>query len=109
MLIVIVSLLFLIWNQDQLTLYVCDGGGCVCVMKLAFLLHFSMKNIYQLCDWGRAMMWSNNGVSQWRSLFTDICVTLSAAVPPPGGSKISVRQYLIDFIRDKYINLLFLI
>ena len=50
---------------------------CVCVggsgwfllqspeMKLAFLSQFifSMKNIYQLCDRGRAVMWSNVGDS----------------------------------------------
>ena len=27
-------------------------------------VHFSMKNIYQFCDRGRAVMWSNVGVSQ---------------------------------------------
>ena len=27
-------------------------------------VHFSMKNIYQLCDQGRAVMWSNVGISQ---------------------------------------------
>ena len=27
-------------------------------------IHFSVKNIYQLCDRGRAVMWSNVGVSQ---------------------------------------------
>ena len=27
-------------------------------------VHFSMKNIYQLCDRGRAVMWNNVGVSQ---------------------------------------------
>ena len=27
-------------------------------------VHFSMKNIYQLCDRGQAVMWSNGGVSQ---------------------------------------------
>ena len=27
-------------------------------------VHFSMKNIYQLCDRGPAVMWSNVGVSQ---------------------------------------------
>ena len=37
-----------------------------------------MKNIYQLCDRGRAVMWSNVGVSQLRSLFTDVCMTLVA-------------------------------
>ena len=68
--------------------YVCDGGGgggggvcvcvyvCVCVCVCAYmewvvfmaiawcetsLLQF-ISNIYQLCDWGRAVMWSNVGV-----------------------------------------------
>ena len=51
-----------------------DGGGgggggvcvCVCVHETTILvaIHFSMKNIYQLCDLGRAVMWSNVGVSQ---------------------------------------------
>ena len=27
-------------------------------------VHFSMKNIYQLCDRGRNVMWTNVGVSQ---------------------------------------------
>ena len=70
----------------------CDGGGgggvcvggcvgrwlgvCVCMEWVVFIaiagdetsiivaVHFSMKNIYQLCDRGRAVMWSNIGVSQ---------------------------------------------
>ena len=49
---------------------------CVCVELVVFIeiawdettilvaIHFSMKNIYQLCDQGRAVMWSNVGVSQ---------------------------------------------
>ena len=49
---------------------------CVC-MELVFFIaiawdetsiliavHFSMKNIYQLCVRGRAVMWNNVGVSQ---------------------------------------------
>ena len=58
------------------------GGVCVCVCvrvcmewmvviaiawdetNILVAVHFSMKNIYQLCDWGRAVMWSNVGVSQ---------------------------------------------
>ena len=49
-------------------------------MKLAFVLqfYFSMQNIYQSCDLGRARGRSNVNVSQWRSLFTDVCVTLVA-------------------------------
>ena len=60
--------------------YVCDDGGggggvCVCMEWLVFIaiawdetsncvaVHFSM-NIYQLCDRGRVVMWSNVGVSQ---------------------------------------------
>ena len=68
----------------------CDGGGgggggvCVCVCacvhacmqwvifiaialdetSILVAVHFSIKNIYQLCDRGRTMMWSNVGVSQ---------------------------------------------
>ena len=70
----------------------CDGGGgggggggvcvcvcvclCVCMEWVVFIaiardetnilvaVHFSMKNIYQLCDRGRAVMWSNVGVSK---------------------------------------------
>ena len=64
------------------------GGVCVCVcvcMEWVFFIaiawdetnilvavHFSMKNIYQLCDRGRAVMWSNVGVSQKCSLFTNV-------------------------------------
>ena len=63
--------------------YVCNGGGsgvcvcvCVCMEWVVFIaiawdetsilvaVYFSMKNIYQLCDRGRAVMWSNVGVSQ---------------------------------------------
>ena len=72
----------------------CDGGGgvdvcvsvcvCVCVCVCVWMcmewvifiaiawdetsilvaVHFSMKNIYQLCDRGRTVMWSNVVVSQ---------------------------------------------
>ena len=56
----------------------CDGGGgcvCVCVWgifiaiawdvtSILVAVHFSMKNIYQLCDQGRAVMWSNIVVGQ---------------------------------------------
>ena len=42
--------------------------ACVCVhgdeTTILVVIHFSMKNIYQLCDRGRAVMWSNVGVSQ---------------------------------------------
>ena len=49
---------------------------CVCMEWVVFIaiawdetsilvaVHFSMKNIYQLCDRGRAVMWSNVVVSQ---------------------------------------------
>ena len=37
-----------------------------------------MKNIYQQCDVGRAVGWSNVDASQQRSLFTDVCVILVA-------------------------------
>ena len=49
---------------------------CVCMEWVVFIaiawdetsilvaVHFSMKNIYQLCDRGRDVMWSNVGVSQ---------------------------------------------
>ena len=49
---------------------------CVCMEWVVFIeiawdettilvaIHFSMKNIYQLCDRGRAVMWSNVGASQ---------------------------------------------
>ena len=49
---------------------------CVCMEWVVFIaiawdetsilvaVHFSMKNIYQLCDRDRAVMWSNVGVSQ---------------------------------------------
>ena len=55
---------------------VCVWGGCVCMELVIFIaiawdettilvaVHFSMKNIYQLCDRGRTVMWSNVGVSQ---------------------------------------------
>ena len=59
---------------------VCGGGVgvgvCVCMEWVVFIaitwdetsilvvVHFSMKNIYQLCDRGWAVMWSNVGVSQ---------------------------------------------
>ena len=83
---------FQIGSQDQLTLlFVCVCVCvCVCMERVIFIaiawdetnilvaVHFSMKNIYQLCDRGRAVMWSNIGVSQLRSLFTGICVTLVA-------------------------------
>ena len=62
-------------------------------------VHFSMNNIYQSCDLGRAVMRSNVDVS---SLFTTfawrwlrITIKLNARDPPPGCSKTSVRQYLI--------------
>ena len=49
---------------------------CLCMEWVVFIaiawdennilvaVHFSMKNIYQLCSRGRAVMWSNVGVSQ---------------------------------------------
>ena len=49
---------------------------CVCVEWVVFIafardetnilvaVHFSMNNIYQLCDWSQAVMWSNVGISQ---------------------------------------------
>ena len=41
-------------------------------------VYFSMQNIYQSCDVGRALGHSNVNVSQKRSLFTGACVTLVA-------------------------------
>ena len=49
---------------------------CVCMEWLVFIavasdetsflvaVHLSMKSVYQLCDRGRAVMWSNVSVSQ---------------------------------------------
>ena len=31
--------------------------------NIPFAVHFSIKNIYQLCDRGRAVMWSNMGAA----------------------------------------------
>ena len=39
-------------------------------------VHFSMKNIYQSCDLGRAVGRSNINISQQRCLLTDVCVML---------------------------------
>ena len=55
-----------------------DGGGvCMCVWigvvfiaitldetSILVAVHFLMKNIYQSCDRGRAVRWSNVGVRQ---------------------------------------------
>ena len=39
-------------------------------------VHFSMKNIYQSCDLGRAVGRRNVDISQYFPLFADVCVTL---------------------------------
>ena len=74
-----------IWYEIKISLhfYVCVCV-CVCVCVYVYVcmewvvfnaiawdetsilvaVHFSMKNIYQLCDRVRAAMWSNVGVSQ---------------------------------------------
>ena len=78
--------------------------------SILIAVHFSMKNIYQLCDQGQATSASaNNGLClltfAWRWL--RIVMTLSAGVPSPGRFKNSVRQYLISNIRKTSL-LLFL-
>ena len=70
-----------IWYEIKISshFYVCDGAGgvhvCVRMEWEVFIaiawdetsifvaVHFSMKNIYQLRDRGRAVKWSNVGVS----------------------------------------------
>ena len=54
--------------------YVCDGSGgvgggggggvCVCLCLCPWSGWFLLQSpdIYQLCDWGRAVMWRNVGV-----------------------------------------------
>ena len=128
MLIVIVSLLllYLIWNQDQLTLLcvwwwcvwvfffvcVCACSGCFLLqspeMKLSFLLQFVSRwktfTSYVIVaePWCGTTSASANNVPclltfAWR--WSRIAMTLSAGAPPLGCSKTSIRQYLISNIR----------
>ena len=42
--------------------------------KISGCLHFSMQNIEMSCDLDHASMRSNVNISQWYSLFKDVCV-----------------------------------
>ena len=65
-------------------------------------LQFSSQNIYQSCDLGHAAGQSNVNVSQYRSLFTDGCVTsvkyrfdVKRGSSPLGCSETSVNKALM--------------